>query len=76
MQVGWQDKGDALEPVHYGDGLWLSGICDVDKLVWEVAVQIIVVAVVASFVAFYIPWEESENDDSCMRFFMCKQKSA
>lgn len=71
MQVGWQNEGGALQPVHYGNGLWLSGICDVDKLVWEVAVQIIVVAVVASFVASRITWEESENDDSC-----AKQKSA
>lgn len=47
MQVGRQDEGDILQPIHHGFGLRLPGRCDVDKLVWEVTVQVEVVAVVA-----------------------------
>lgn len=65
MQVGRQDKGDFLQPIHHGCGLWLPGRCDVDKLVWEITVQVVVVAVVASYVTFHITWEEtSANDES------------
>lgn len=65
MQVGRQDEGDFLQPVHHGFGLWLHGVCDVDKLVWEVTVQVVIVAVVASCVTLHITWEEtSANDES------------
>lgn len=62
MQVGRQDKGNALQPVHHSDGLRLSGICDVDKLVWEVAVQVKIVAVVAPPVALHVTCVESEKE--------------
>lgn len=59
MQVGWQDEGNALQPFHHGYCLWLSGLCDVDKLVRKVPVQVKIVAVVASSVTPHITWEET-----------------
>lgn len=58
MQVGWQDEGNALQPVHHGYCLWLSGLRDVDKLVRKVPVQVKIVAVVPSSVTPHITWEE------------------
>lgn len=58
MEVGRQDEGDTLQPVHHGHRLWLSGLGDGDKLVGEVAVQVKVVAVVATHVALHVPCEE------------------
>lgn len=75
MQVGRQDEGNALQPVHHGYGLWLSGLCDGDKLVREVAVQVKIVAVVAPFVTLYITWEEiSANDESSTSFCICNYR--
>lgn len=58
MEVGRQNEGDALQPVHHSYGLRLPGICDGGKLVWEVAIEVKIVGVVASFVALHIPCEE------------------
>lgn len=63
MQVGRQHKGIALQPVHHSYGLWLSGIGDVDKLVWKVAVQVKIVAVVAPFVTRDITCKESKTEE-------------
>ncbi len=70
MEVGWQDEGGALQPVHHSYSLWLSGICDVGELVWEVAVQVKIVFVVAAFGAIYITCEETSASDewpACVR---------
>lgn len=70
MKVGWQDEGDALQPVHHSYSLWLSGLCDVSILVWEVAVQVEIFAVVSPFVALYITCEETSTRDetpTCIR---------
>lgn len=46
MQVGREHKGVGPQPVHDGDGLRLPGVSDGDVLVGEVAIQVVVVAVV------------------------------
>ena len=51
----------ALQPVHHSYSLWLSGRFDDGKLVWEVTVQVKIVAVVASFVSRYITCEETST---------------
>lgn len=61
MEVSWQDKGDALQPVRHSYSLWLPGLFDGSKLVWEVAVQVKIVAVVPSFVSLYITCEETST---------------
>lgn len=58
MEVGRQDEGDPPQPVHHADGLGLPGLDDGDELVGEVAVQVVVVAVVASFVALNVACQE------------------
>ena len=63
MQVGWQDEGDALQPVDHSYSLWLSGLCDGNKLVWEVAVQVEIVAVVAPTVALFITCAKKRSSD-------------
>lgn len=51
MQVGRQDKRITSQPIDHGDCLRLPGLCDVDKLVGKITVQVKVVAVVSSTVA-------------------------
>lgn len=71
MEVGWQNEGDALQPVHHSYGLWLPGICDGGELVWEVAIEIKIVAVVASSVALDIACEEiNDKHESSAAVFM------
>lgn len=60
MKVGRQGEGDALHPVHHGDGLRLPGLPDGEELVREVAVQVELVAVVAPFVSSRITWKETK----------------
>lgn len=63
MQVGWQHKRIALQPVHYSYGLWLSGSGDVDKLVWKIAVQVKIVAVITPSVTRHITCKESKTEE-------------
>lgn len=59
MQVGRQNEGDAPQPVHHSDRLWLSGHGVLSELIGEVAIQVIVIAVVPSSDSLYIACKTS-----------------
>lgn len=70
MEISRQNKWITLQPTHYSQSLQLWRVHDLEKLVWEIAIKIIIVAVVPADYPVSVSCTEITMEYKC-HFVLC-----